>query len=198
MTDALADSGMALSPFLYGGAGVAVVAIAGLYLLFRRKVRLQLKRTSLQKAYSSQTLEQPAVNLGNSAAPPGTVEEPQESLTPEDDGQLIGETEEQLAPELAAMFRTAEPSSSDDDDDTEKESEPVADKPQKEPESDKKDSADESQKQQPGGDTMLDLFTAEVTEDSNIGKLAASLDNVELEDIMGEAQSLIKKLKGDR
>lgn len=193
MTDALADSGMALSPFLYGGIGVALVMIAGLFLLFRRKARLQLKQSALQKSYSNQALEQPAVNLENMVPP--DVAEPQGSPIPEEQ-QPVEDSDEHLGEELTAVFRMAASSQTDD---IEEEPGPAGDQPNQEIEFiNKDDSPDGSQKQHQGQDSMLDLFTAEVTEDSNIGKLAASLDNVEIEDIMGDAQDLIQKLRGKK
>jgi len=59
------------------------------------------------------------------------------------------------------------------------------------------DSSDESREKKTGRDAMLDLFATKITEESNVGALAASLEDVDVEDIMGEARSLIRKLKGE-
>jgi hypothetical protein len=43
---------------------------------------------------------------------------------------------------------------------------------------------------------MLDLFTTEIAEDSNVAKLASSLEDIAVSDIMNEAHDLVKKLRG--
>lgn len=195
MLDTLSSSGMS-SIFLYGGIAVAFVVIGGLFFLYRRKASLQSKQDALQKAYSAQTLEQPVVNLENLAAPDeanvpqensaasSEANLPQENIAASDD-KPVEETNEQSETDITAMFRAAGSLPSDDES-------------EEGPESTSDGAGGESKKQPAGQDAMFDLFTAQVDEDSNIGKLAASLDDVDIGDIMGDAQDLVRKLGGRR
>jgi len=183
MMDALANSGVVTSPYIYGGIGVILAVIGGLIFLFRRKTRLKLKQGTLQEAYSTQAQEQFAVNIENSAAPDEANDH--QDIDAPTDQQPIEATEEQPVLDIAAMFRAAGPSLSEDE--SEKELDPADD-----------NSSDETQKQRPSGDAMLDLFTTEVEEDDTVGKLAATMDNVDVNDIMSDAQSLINQLKGGK
>ncbi len=189
MVEPLADSGMMISPLIYGGIGIALVAIGGFIFLFRRKSRLRLKQEAVQTAYGTgQEQKDFALNMESLSAQ-DTANDPQESsATAEAEQQPVEDTGEQGGADTAGMFSAAEPSAPGDE--AEETSEPADDNAEDKP--------PEPPEQPKGEDSMLDLFTAEVVDDSNAGKLAASLDNVDMSDIMGEAQSLVRKLKGDR
>ena len=138
------------------------------------------------------------VNIEDSAAPDETNNH-QESDAPTDQPPIEA-TGEQPVVDIAAKLRAAGSSLSEDE--SEKELEPADensnDEPQKQLEPADENSNDETQKQRPSGDAMLDLFATEVEEDDTVGKLAASLDDVDVNDIMSEAQSLINQLKGSK
>ena len=59
-------------------------------------------------------------------------------------------------------------------------------------------SDEESQGQPKTEDTVLNLFTDEIVEESNISKFAAALDNVDVHDLLEEAQKLKNQLRGAR
>jgi len=104
------------------------------------------------------------------------------------DQQPAEDASEQSAKDLTHLFSSATGPSSEDEseEDSDDDSDEDADG----------DSSDESREKKTGQDAMLDLFATKVTEESNVGALAASLEDVDVEDIMGEARSLIRKLKG--
>ena len=110
-----------------------------------------------------------------------------ESSAPADQ-QPAEDASEQPGEDLAQLFRSAAGPSSEDesDEDTDDDSDEDADE----------DSSDQSPEKKTGRDAMLDLFATKIIEESNVGALAASLEDVDVEDIMGEARSLIRKLKG--
>lgn len=184
--DALANSGMMISPMVYGGIGVAIAVIGGFIFLFRRKSRLRLKQEAVQTAYGTgQEQKDFALNMESLSAQ-DTANDPQESsATAEAEQQPVEDTGEQGGADTAGMFSAAEPSA-------------PGEKAEETPEPADDNAGDKPPEQPKGEDSMLDLFTAEVVDDSNAGKLAASLDNVDMSDIMGEAQSLVRKLKGSR
>lgn len=118
-------------------------------------------------------------------------EEPEvntEGSTPADQ-QPAEDANEQPGEDLAQLFSSAARPSSEDEseEDTDDDSDEDADE----------DSGDEPREEKTGRDAMLDLFATKITEESNVGALAASLENVDVEDIMGEARRLIRKLKGE-
>ncbi len=119
--------------------------------------------------------EEPAVNTEGSA--------PADQQPAEDAGEQPGE-------DLAQLFRSAAGPSSQDksEEDSDDDSDEDADE----------DSTDKSPEEKTGRDAMLDLFATKVTEESNVSALAASLEDVDVEDIMGEARKLIRKLKGEQ
>lgn len=105
------------------------------------------------------------------------------------DQQPAEDASEQPGEDLAQLFSSAAELSSEDEseEDSDDDSDEDADE----------DSSDESSEKKTGRDAMLDLFATKITEESNVGALAASLEDVEVEDIMGQARSLIRKLKGE-
>ena len=198
MVDALTNTGMMTSPLMYGGIGVAMAVIGGFIFLFRRQVRLQLEQENVKAAYSIQQEQKDfAVKLENLPAPdkaddiqvssaPGTANDLQVSNAPaEAEQQPIEDTSEQDGVDIAQTFRAAEPSASEDENEETQTPEPTDD-----------NSGDKPPEKQKSEDAMFDLFTTEIEDDSNVGKLAASLDNVDINDIMTEAQSLLQKLRG--
>lgn len=56
----------------------------------------------------------------------------------------------------------------------------------------------ESQKQPKTEDSVFDLFKDEIVEESDISKLAVTLNNVDAHDVLEEAQNLINQLRGAR
>ena len=192
MTDALVSSGISLSPYLYGGIGFVAIVAGALILLFRRKSRLKLEREALQKSFNTQTLPQPAVSL-KSQATPTAEEEPQGSLTPTDQKPEEDNAAEQSGVDLTAMFKMA-PSVPEKE--SQKDPAPANDASKQAPEPASNESSSQSPKLPAKEDSMLDLFTTEIAEDSNVAKLASSLEDIAVSDIMNEAHDLVKKLRG--
>ncbi len=195
--DALANSGMMISPMVYGGIGVAIAVIGGFIFLFRRKTKLQLKQETIQAAYSTQQEQKDfTANMVENLSAPDKANDLQASNAfAEAEQQPAEDTSEQGGVDITGMFHAPEPSESEDE--PEETPEPVDDNP--DDNSDANSDAKPPEPEQPKSeDAMLDLFTTEVEDDSNAGKLAASLDNVDINDIVGEAQSLIQKLRGGR
>ena len=54
----------------------------------------------------------------------------------------------------------------------------------------------EYQEQPTNKDAMLDLFAAEIAEENDVSKLAATLNNIDAQDLLEEAQSFINQLSG--
>lgn len=190
--DALANSGMVTSPLVYGGIGVAIAVIGGFIFLFRRKTKLQLKQETIQAAYSTQQEQKDfTANMEKLSAPDKANDLQASNAFAEAEQQPAEDTSEQGGGDITEMFHAPEPSESEDE--PEETPEPVEDNPD-----DNSDAKPPEPEQPKSEDAMFDLFTTEIEDDSNATKLAASLDNVDINDIMGEAQSLIQKLRGDR
>lgn len=59
-------------------------------------------------------------------------------------------------------------------------------------------SDDEYQEQPKDKDAVLELFTGELAEESEVSKFAASLNNIDVHNLLEEAQDLINQLRGGR
>ncbi len=75
---------------------------------------------------------------------------------------------------------------------TQEELEPI----EHEPDEVNKASDSKSQEQPATKDTVFDLFRDEVVEENNTSKLAAALNNVDIHDLLEEAQNLRNQLRG--
>ena len=61
------------------------------------------------------------------------------------------------------------------------------------------EASDDGYREQPTTeDAVLNLFTAEMAEESNISKFAANLNNIDVHDLPEEARKLINQLKGGK
>jgi len=199
--DALANSGMMISPMVYGGIGVAIAVIGGFIFLFRRKTKLQLKQETIQAAYSTQQEQKDftANMVENLSAPEKANDLQASNAFAEAERQPAEDTSEQGGVDITELLHVPEPSESEDE--PEETHEPVEDNPDDNYDAKPDDNSDAKppEPEQPKSEgAMLDLFTTEIEDDNNATKLAAFLDNVDINDIMGEAQSLIQKLRGDR
>ncbi len=70
------------------------------------------------------------------------------------------------------------------------------DLPQEEPAEVSAASDDEYREQPKSTDSVFDLFTSDMAEESDVSKFAANLNDVDVHDLSGEAQDFINRLKG--
>lgn len=189
MIDALIKSGTSSSIYMYGGLAVVAVVAAGLVFFFRRRAKLQPKQRASLETSAPQMQPPSTVNMEGLALQ-DNLNEPEESNTPAED-KPTEDAEEKAGVDLASIFRVATESSSSDDPSGEGSGSPDGNASKAEP--DNKD-----QKQEIERDAMLNLFASKVEDESNVGKLAGALDDVDVRDIVGEAQSLINTLKSNR
>ena len=77
---------------------------------------------------------------------------------------------------------------------TKEELEPIEHEPDEMKEA--SDNKNQQQQQPATKDTVFDLFRDEVVEENNTSKLAAALNNVDVHDLLEEAQNLRNQLRG--